>query len=68
MRAFRVGDRFKGNHSGLLAEVTWVDPQDHFRAVIKCMGGSRTHYVDETVFAAQFLGHWTLTREGPAAS
>jgi len=68
MRAFRVGDQFKGNHSGLLAEVTWVDPHDHFRAVIKCMGGSRTRYVDETVFAAQFLNHWTLTRAGPANS
>jgi hypothetical protein len=68
MRAFRVGDQFKGNHSGLLAEVTWVDPKDHFRAVIKCMGGSQTRYVDETVFAAQFLSHWTLTRAGPADS
>jgi hypothetical protein len=26
MRAFRVGDQFRGNNSGLIAEVTWVDP------------------------------------------
>jgi hypothetical protein len=61
MRPFRVGDQFKGNHTGLIAEVSWVDPQDHFRAVI-----NGTDFVDETVFAAQFLNHWTLIKEGIA--
>jgi hypothetical protein len=54
MRAFRVGDLFKGNKSGLLAEVTWVDPQDHFRATVNCMENNVTILVDETVFADVF--------------
>ncbi len=65
MRAFRVGDQFKGNHTAMLAEVVWVDPRDHFKAVIHCMTGSAIEFVDQTVFASQFLGHWTLTKEGP---
>jgi hypothetical protein len=61
MRPFRVGDVFCGNHSGLIAEVSWVDPHDHFRAVV-----NGTDFVDETVYASQFLSHWTLINEGPA--
>jgi hypothetical protein len=64
MRAFRVGDHFRGNHSGLTAEVTWVDPNDHFRATVNCLRGDVIEQVDQTVFAAQFLNHWTLVREG----
>lgn len=63
MRPFRVGDKFKGNHVGYNAEVTWVDPQDRRRATI-----SIKDLPDETVFAAQFLNHWTLIEEGPAAA
>jgi len=57
MRPFRVGDVFQGNHSGKIVEVIWVDPRDHFRAVID--------FEETTVFAAQFLNHWTLIAEGP---
>jgi hypothetical protein len=65
MRPFRVGDEFKGKQIGRIAKVEWVDPQDHFRAVISDVKGG---FDDETVFAAQFLNYWTLTKEGPIAS
>ena len=61
MRPFRVGDQFRGNHSGLIAEVSWIYREDHFRAVVYS-----TDFVDQTVYAAQFLNHWTLIKEGPA--
>jgi hypothetical protein len=57
MRPFLIGDQFKGNQIGRIVEVQWVDPEDHFRAVISDVNGE---YDDETVFAAQFLNHWTL--------
>ena len=56
MRPFKVGDVFKGNHSDQVVTVRWVDPKDHFRAVVD--------YAETTVFAAQFLNHWTLIQEG----
>jgi hypothetical protein len=62
MRAFRVGDQFKGNQIGRIVQVVWVDPEDRFRAVISDVNGE---FDDETVFAAQFLNYWTLTKEGP---
>lgn len=63
MRPFRVGDLFHGRHSGQLARVQWVDPNDHFRAVVDC-----GELIEQTVFAAQFLNHWTLIKEGPVAA
>ena len=62
MRPFRVGDQFKGNKIGRIVEVVWVDPEDHFRATIS---DAKREFDDETVFAAQFLNHWTLIKEGP---
>jgi hypothetical protein len=62
MRPFRVGDEFKGNHSGTVAEVIWVDPQDRFKAVV-----NTSELIEQTVFASQFLNHWTLIKEGSAA-
>jgi hypothetical protein len=66
MRAFRIGDVFEGSHNGLTAEVTWVDPDDHFRAVVIVMKGSEIEKSEQTVFAATFLIHWTLIKEGPS--
>jgi hypothetical protein len=57
MRPFRVGDALRGNHCGKTVEVIWVDPHDHFRAVMD--------YEETSVFAAQFLNHWTVMKEGP---
>jgi hypothetical protein len=68
MRAFQVGDVFQGDHSGLKAEVIWVDPHDHFRAVVNVMKGSEIEKLEQTVFAIQFLNYWTLIKEGPPSS
>jgi hypothetical protein len=52
MRAFRVGDQFRGNQQRRIVEVTWVDPEDHFCATIFDLKGE---FDDEKVFASQFL-------------
>jgi hypothetical protein len=54
--------------AGLKAEVIWVDPNDHFRAVVNVMRGSEIEKLEQTVFAIQFLNYWTLIKEGPPSS
>lgn len=62
MRAFHVGDRFKSKDMKAIAEVRWVDPRDRTCAVVFNVANQ---FEDETVFAADFLGHWTLVEETP---
>ena len=63
MRPFRVGDLFEGEHIGQIALVKWVDPQDHFHAIIDI-----GELNEQSVFAAQFLSNWILLREGHTAA
>ncbi len=62
MRAFQVGDRFKSKDVKAIVEVRWVDPRDQSCAVVFNVANP---FEDETVFAADFLEHWTLAKEGP---
>lgn len=57
MRPFRKGDVFRGNREGLVVTVIWVDPENHFHAMID--------FKETGVLAAEFLNHWTLIKEGP---
>ena len=60
MRRFQVGDRFKSNEVTDIVEVRWVHPQDPYCAVVFNMANQ---FEDETVFASDFLGSWTLVEE-----
>lgn len=61
MKAFQVGQRFKRNDVRETVDVRWVDPQDRSCAVVFNVAN---HFEDETVFAGDFLSHWTLLEEG----
>jgi hypothetical protein len=61
MRAFQVGDRFKSKDVKEIVEVRWVDPRDRHCAVVFNVANQ---FEDETVFASDFLGDWTLVEEG----
>ena len=60
MRAFHVGDRFKSKDVQAIVEVRWVDPRDQRCAVVFNV---TNQFEDETVFAADFLEHWTLAEQ-----
>jgi hypothetical protein len=60
MRAFHVGDRFTSKNVKAIVEVRWVDPRDRTCAVVFNVANQ---FEDETVFAADFLEHWTLLEE-----
>jgi hypothetical protein len=64
MRAFQRGDRFKSTGVKEIVEVRWVDPADSHCAVVFNVANG---FEDETVFASDFLNHWTLVRQGAEA-
>ncbi|HEY7229164.1 MAG TPA: hypothetical protein VH558_02210 [Pseudolabrys sp.] len=61
MRTFQVGDRFQSNDVTDIVEVRWVHPQDPYCAVVFNVANQ---FEDETVFASDFFGCWTLVEEG----
>jgi hypothetical protein len=63
MTAFHVGDRFTSKETKEIVQVRWVDPQDRSCAVVFNLSNP---FEDETVFAGDFLDHWSLAGERSA--
>ena len=68
MFPFRVGDTFYDNRNSMFADVTWVDPRDHFRARVTVSKNGVIERANEEVVATEFRKRWTLFRMGPATA